>query len=131
VPGRDDEWRRKTLEGLNFDQEKFDQEFECSFIGSSSTLISGWKLKQLVHQLPIHTHDGLSTYEKPKQGHSYVCIVDVSRGKGLDYSAFNIIDITEMPYKQVCVYRNNLITPIDYADVVFRVLKSLTIQHQY
>jgi hypothetical protein len=124
VPGRDEEWRQKTLEGMNFDQEKFDQEYTCSFVGSSGTLISGWKLKQLVHQLPIHTHDGLSTYEKPIQGHSYVCIVDVSRGKGLDYSAFNIIDVTEMPYKQVCVYRNNLITPIDYADVVFRVSKS-------
>jgi hypothetical protein len=124
VPGRDEKWRVEALKMLNNDTQKFAQEFECEVAGSSNTLISGWKLKQLVHQLPIHTHDGLSTYEKPIQGHSYVCIVDVSRGKGLDYSAFNIIDITEMPYKQVCVYRNNLITPIDYADVVFRVSKS-------
>jgi hypothetical protein len=124
VPGRDERWRLEALKMLNNDTQKFAQEFECEVAGSSNTLISGWKLKQLVHQLPIHTHDGLSTYEKPIQGHSYVCIVDVSRGKGLDYSAFNVIDITEMPYKQVCVYRNNLITPIDYADVVFRVSKS-------
>jgi hypothetical protein len=123
VPGRDEKWRVEALKMLNNDTQKFAQEFECEVAGSSNTLISGWKLKQLVHQLPIYTHDGLSTYEKPMSGHSYVCIVDVSRGKGLDYSAFNIIDITEMPYKQVCVYRNNLITPIDYADVVYRVSK--------
>ena len=40
---------------------------------------------------------------------------DVSRGKGLDYSTFQVIDITELPYKQVAVFRNNLITPTDFA----------------
>jgi hypothetical protein len=29
-----------------------------------------------------------------------------------------------MPYSQVCTYKNNLITPIDYADIIHRVCKS-------
>jgi hypothetical protein len=29
-----------------------------------------------------------------------------------------------MPYKQVCAYRNNLVSPIDYAEIAFRVCKS-------
>jgi thiamine kinase-like enzyme len=29
-----------------------------------------------------------------------------------------------MPYKQVCAYKNNTITPLDYAEVVHRVAKS-------
>jgi hypothetical protein len=29
VPGRGDEWKQETLEALNFDTEKFAQEYEC------------------------------------------------------------------------------------------------------
>jgi Terminase RNaseH-like domain/Terminase large subunit, T4likevirus-type, N-terminal len=118
VPGRDEKWRETTLAAMNFDTEKFEQEHCCEFLGSSGTLIAGWKLKELVHQNPILEKEGLYQYAKPEKGHIYCCIIDVSRGKGLDYSAFNIIDVTSMPYKQVCVYRNNQITPVDYADII-------------
>jgi len=124
VPGRDEAWRKDTLSAMNFDTEKFDQEYCVEFQGSSGTLIAGWKLKELVHQIPIHKNDGLQLFEQPVKDHPYVCIVDVSRGKGLDYSAFSIIDVHSMPYKQVCAYRNNLVSPIDYAEIVFRVCKS-------
>lgn len=124
VPGRDERWKKDTLAALNFDTEKFAQEFEVEFQGSSGTLISGWKLKELVHKIPLYSKEGLSKYEEPKRDRSYACIVDVSRGKGLDYSAFSIIDVTEMPYRQVCTYRNNLVTPVDYADILHRVCKS-------
>lgn len=124
VPGRDENWRKDTLSAMNFDVEKFDQEYCVEFQGSSGTLIAGWKLKELVHQTPLIMKDGLAQYKAPIQNHSYVCIVDVSRGKGLDYSAFSILDVSKMPYEQVCVYRNNLVSPIDYADIIFRVCKS-------
>lgn len=124
VPGRDDNWKRDTLSAMNFDTEKFEQEYCVEFLGSSGTLIAGWKLKQLVHQTPLMSKDGLSMYKQPVRDNSYVCIVDVSRGKGLDYSAFSVLDVTKMPYEQVCAFRNNLISPIDYADVVHRVCKS-------
>ena len=48
---------------------------------------------------------------------------DVSRGKGLDYSTFSIIDITSMPYKQVCTYRDNMVTPIYFSAVIYRMGK--------
>lgn len=124
VPGRDEKWKQNTLAGLNFDTQKFEQEFCVEFAGSSGTLIAGWKLKQLVHNIAIHEHDGLKMYEHPVKGNSYACVVDVSRGKGLDYSAFSIIDVTGMPYKQVCSFRNNLLAPVDYADIIHRVCKS-------
>lgn len=124
VPGRDEAWKQATLAAMNFDTQKFAQEYEVEFQGSSGTLIAGWKLKQLQAAIPVHQHDSLSVYENPEKGHTYICIVDVSRGKGLDYSAFSIIDVTTMPYKQTCSFRNNLIAPIDYAEVVYRVSKS-------
>jgi hypothetical protein len=124
VPGRDEKWRQETLAGMNFDTEKFDQEMNCEFLGSSGTLIAGWKLKELVEQIPLVKQEGLYQYTKPQPGHIYVIISDVSRGKGLDYSAFQVIDVTKMPYTQACSYRNNAITPIDYADVIHRTAKA-------
>ena len=124
VPGRDQKWRDETLASMNFDVAKFEQEYCVEFMGSSGTLIAGWKLKELVHQTPITFKEGLSQYWTPIKGHVYVIICDVSRGKGLDYSAFSVIDVTTMPYNQVAVYRSNMITPLDYAEVIHRVGKA-------
>ena len=123
VPGRDDKWKKETLEGMDFDMQKFSQEFECNFLGSSGTLIEGSKLKNLVSRNPVGETQFMRVYEQPEKDHVYACIVDVSRGKGLDYSAFHIIDVTSMPYKQACIYRDNTITPIDYAEIIYRTIK--------
>lgn len=123
VPGRDDKWKKETLEGMDFDTQKFSQEFECNFLGSSGTLIEGSKLKNLVSRNPVGETQFMRVYEQPEKDHVYACIVDVSRGKGLDYSAFHIIDVTSMPYKQACIYRDNTITPIDYAEIIYRTIK--------
>jgi hypothetical protein len=121
VPGRDEAWRQETLEALDHDEQKFRQEYCCEFLGSSGTLINGAKLKTLTYNQPIAEQEGLVQYEKPLQDHTYVITVDVSRGKGLDYSTFCVIDISEMPYKQICVFRDNFITPVDYASIIYRV----------
>ena len=124
VPGRDEEWKEHQLGLTGHNLEKFAQEYECEFLGSSGTLISGWKLKELVHQTPEVQKEGLLQYSQAQKNRVYMMVCDVSRGKGLDYSAFQLIDVTEMPYKQVCTYRNNNITPIDYAEVIFKVAKT-------
>jgi len=124
VPGRDAAWREQTLASMNFDVAKFEQEYCVEFMGSSGTLIAGWKLKELVHQTPVISKENLNQYYTPIKGHVYVIICDVSRGKGLDYSAFSVIDVTQMPYQQVAVYRSNMITPLDYAEVIHRVGKA-------
>jgi len=123
VPGRDDAWKQETLSSMDYDYEKFSQEFECQFLGSSGTLIEGNKLKALVHKRPIRESNGLFMYQEPQEGHSYITVVDVSRGKGLDYSAFQILDVSKMPYRQVCAFRDNHITPIEYAEIIHRTVK--------
>ena len=123
VPGRDEKWKRETLEALDHDMEKFNQEYCCEFVGSSGTLISGEKLKSLVDQKPFAESNNVKQYRPPVEGHTYAMIVDVSRGKGLDYSTFSIFDVTNMPYSQVCVYRDNMIGPSDYASVLYRFSK--------
>lgn len=95
------------------------------YLGSSGTLISGSKLKEMVESfiLPTLEKEGIKQYKIPQKNHRYACVADVSRGKGLDYSAFSIIDVTKMPYEQVMVYRSNLITPIEYAEIIHRFCK--------
>lgn len=124
VPGRGEAWRQETLAAMDFDHEKFAQEFECAWLGSSGTLISGAVLKSLVSQTPLNSRDGLTVYEEKQGNHQYIITVDVSRGKGLDYSAFQIIDVTQMPYRQVCTYKNNMVTPLDYSGTIYRMAKA-------
>lgn len=96
----------------------------CSFIGSSGTLISGAKLKSMVHKTPVFDKNDIKQYIPPESGKNYVMVVDPGEGKGLDYSAIQVIDITKMPYEQVCVYQSNLVTPADFAEVIFRMGKT-------
>jgi hypothetical protein len=116
-PLRDEKWRKETI--ANTSAQQFESEFECDFIGSSSTLISSHKLKCLAWVDPILKNaEGLNVYEEPKEDHVYVCCVDTARGQGLDYSAFVIIDMTNPPYKLVARYRNNIISPMVYPTVI-------------
>jgi hypothetical protein len=121
VPGRDVAWKDETMAALDHDEQKFKQEYCCEFLGSSGTLIDGSKLKELVYDRPLLEKDNIYQYTKPEEDRTYVMTCDVSRGKGLDYSTFTVIDITKMPYKQVCVFRDNLITPVDFASVIYRI----------
>jgi hypothetical protein len=118
VPDRDEKWHQSTLAAMNFDYDKFNQEYNCEFQGSSGTLIAGWKLKELVSRVPIYEKENLRKYKDPIKTNTYVMTVDVSEGKGMDYSAFQVTDITKMPFEQVCTFRSNLITPTEFAQII-------------
>lgn len=90
----------------------------CSFLGSSNTLISGSKLGTLKYDKPQKSKNSLDIYEDPIKDHVYVITVDVARGVNKDYSAFSVIDITQMPYKQVAKYRDNEIKPLMFPYVI-------------
>jgi len=120
VPGRDDAWKEKAIKALNNNLLKFDQEYNLMFIGSSGTLIAGSALQLMIPTNPLNLDQHISLYEERKTDRQYVMTVDTSRGKGLDYSAFQLVDVTTVPYKVVVTYRNNLITPTDFSTIVHR-----------
>jgi hypothetical protein len=62
----------------------------------------------------------LLIYEHPDKKHNYIMTVDVSKGRGQDYSTFNVIDISQRPFKQVAVYRCNTISPILYPNIIYK-----------
>lgn len=121
VPGRDEKWKQDTLAAMNWDLEKFNQEYENGFLGSSGTLISGSALKILATKIgmPIRKVNEMQIYAEPEPNRHYIAVVDVARGKGLDFSAFHIIDATSVPYQQVAVYHSNAVSPTEYANHLY------------
>ena len=122
-PNYDESWYEETRS--NMSPVQFAQEYECQFLGSSSTLISGAKLQQLSFKDPLEefSNNVLSVYNQPAEGNMYVGVVDTSEGVGEDSSVCTIFDITTMPYKIVAKYKNSLIQPIMFADVVNKLGK--------
>jgi hypothetical protein len=119
VPGRNEEWKKQTIE--NTSEQQFQVEFECEFLGSVGTLINPSKLKSLVYDEPLRKNAGLDVYENPIDDHTYIMTVDVSRGTNNDYSAFIVFDISSFPYKIVAKYRNNEIKPMLFPNIIMDV----------
>lgn len=101
----------------------------CSFLGSSNTLISAAKLQQLVHIEPQVEQKYLNIYEQPRPGHIYITTVDTGAGLSQDYSIVSVIDVTETPYKQVLVYRNNEIDPTSFSIVVESIARKYNMSY--
>ena len=128
VPGRDQAWREETIR--NTSERQFAQEFETEFLGSTNTLISGSKLQTLTYTDPIANHDMMKIYEHPikeingaLKDSIYAITVDVSEGRNMDSSAFQVIDISQSPYKQVAIYKSSSISPILFPTVIYNAAK--------
>jgi len=121
VPGRDEEWKEKTIRNTSVEQ--FRQEFETEFIGSDQTLIEPNVLQALRWEKPHMAKHGLTIYEEPSTNYLYACTVDVALGKGKDYSAFIIYNITQIPYTVAAIYRDNTITPLVFPNVIHQLVR--------
>jgi hypothetical protein len=121
VPGRDDTWRDQTIANTSLSQ--FRQEHEAEFLGASNTLIDSNALIVLVKEDPIEVRQDIKYYKSPVAGHNYIMTVDVSKGRGQDYSTFTIFDTSSTNFEQVAVYRCNMISPLVFPDIIVRNAK--------
>lgn len=122
VPGRDEKWAAEQKRVLG--EQKYLQEMECTFLGSAGTLIAASALKNLAFGRPVRRiMDGLEIYEEPVPEHFYVQSVDSSRGVGLDYSAFIVVDVTAQPFRVVAKYKSNVISPLLFPNVIVQTAK--------
>lgn len=122
IPGRDQAWREETISNTSEDQ--FRQEFECEFLGSSNTLINPRKLAAMTFRTPIQQNEiGLKVYQEPEKDIIYAVVVDTARGAGGDYSAFIVVNINTFPYRIVATFRNNLISPLIFPNIIYEVAK--------
>ena len=124
VPGRDEKWKDQTV--ANTSQLQFDQEFGNTFFGTGDTLINAETLMGFRSKPYNNILEGgnLLVYKEPEKDHDYVMAVDVAKGRGQDYSTFNLIDISVRPFQQVAVYRNNTISPLLFPNIIYKYAKS-------
>lgn len=91
----------------------------CSFIGSSPTLISGNTIEKLIESEPVEVlFDDLSLniYLKPKPGALYVMGVDCCSGVGGDYACIQVIEIrAKNDMEQAAMYRSNIVKPGEFS----------------
>jgi hypothetical protein len=133
IPGRDEAWALEQRRQLG--ELKYNQEVLCKFLGSSLTLIDSSTIEYMSTCPTVYSKDGLDLYEYPikaerddeeklvRKPHSYVIVADTAKGVGGDYSAFVIVDITEVPYKLVGKYRDNKIAPMLYPTIIHKVAR--------
>lgn len=95
------------------------------FLGSMNTLIDAKKLRILssTWRPPMIEVNDVAKYYEPEPNHAYLIVVDTSRGVGIDYHAFVVFDITEIPYKTVCVFHNNELSGLLYPNIIFSIAK--------
>lgn len=120
-PDRNEKWAKEQLQLLG--ELKYNQEVLMHFLGSSATLINADSIQRMAVKKPMYSRDGLDVYERPAPGRAYVMVVDTAKGIGGDYSAFQIIDISEVPYKVVAKYRDNHISPMLYPSIIYKLAK--------
>lgn len=124
VPGRDDSFKTRIIRSRGMLHWK--QEYEASFLGSSTTLIEGDVLERINTKDPIDFRLGyyLSIYEHPIPGCNYVLGIDTAKGTSNDYSVIQVLKIVnKTKLVQVAVYRCNTISTTNYAQVCIEVSK--------
>lgn len=123
IPGRDEEWKKKILS--SYGAEYFRQEFNSEFLGSSLTLISADKLRNLGSRVktPIIQNDNLFVYMEPHYSRTYVITVDIGEGIGQDFSVVMCFDITQLPYEVVCIWHSNIITSLQVPGIIYNMAK--------
>lgn len=117
----DQKWYEEQCRLLNNDMARVNQELNCQFLGSAHTLVDSNKIQCLVAENPIYERNNLRVFEAPIDGHSYFMTVDVSRGRGLDYSAVIVFDVTAMPFKVVATYKDNNVSPMELPTIIYNL----------
>lgn len=120
-PRRSQEWAESQRKKLG--EVKYRQEIECTFEGSSFTLVDGTKLATLPLAVPVIQKDNFEVFYPPEKDRSYVITVDVSRGRHHDYSAFTVTDVSEMPYRVVATYKDNEISTLEYPHLIYNTAR--------
>lgn len=98
-PDRDHSWFEK--ETRNMSRRQIAQELECNFNMSGETVIHSEDIEkiQATAMTPHHRAGfdrNLWIWKEYNPEHSYLLVADVARGDGKDYSAFHVMDVTDM-----------------------------------
>ena len=128
IPGRDKKWAQETKTAIG-SADAWLQEFECEFIHSGESTLDDELFEEMMNKVSspkILLDDGhYKIWEEPDEAKLYVAGVDISEGVGIDSSVIQILDITDIrDIKQVAVYRNNKIPPLEFTNKLYGILRN-------
>lgn len=92
------------------------------FEGTSGTLINGLKLGAMRGLRCQADNYGFYRFRSSSPDRKYVATLDCSEGRGQDYHALNIIDVTDDEWEQVAVLHSNTISHLLLPEIVYNYL---------
>lgn len=126
IPGRDEQWKQQQIRIIG--KQKFLQEHEVQFLGSTNTVVDSDTLEELydycVSPVQYDLEDRLRIWELPQQGQLYCIGTDIAKGTGEHYSTCQILKITSTnPFKaeQVAVFQDNYTDVYQFSTIVYRL----------
>lgn len=127
VPGRDDEWKEKTIRTLG-SIEAFQQEFCNEFIQTGESSINEKLFEELKSEIRepefVYDEGKYMLWDSFKQDHIYVAGVDISEGVGEAASVIQILDITNLKeIEQVGIYHDRNISPYNLTAKLHDILQ--------
>jgi len=127
VPGRDEEWKEKTIRSLG-SVEAFDQEFGNVFIQTGESSVNEKMFEEMkidIREPDFVYDDGkYQLWDSYKQDRIYVAGVDISEGVGAAASVIQIFDITNLRnIEQVACYHNRTISPYNFTAKLYEILQ--------
>ena len=128
VPGRDEKWAETTRKTIG-SEEGWLQEFCCEWINSGESSIDDELYEVMSQQVcdpKVVLDDGCyKVWEEAQPGRIYAAGVDTAEGVGKDSSVIQMLDITDpVEIRQVAVYRNNKISPLEFSNKVHDILRN-------
>ena len=128
VPGRDEKWADSTKLTIG-SAEAWRQEFCCEWINSGEASIDDALYEMMERQIcdPLVTLDDgcYKVWEEAQEGRIYAAGVDTAEGVGKDSSIIQMLDVTDpAEVRQVAVYRNNKISPMEFSNKVYKILRN-------
>lgn len=127
VPGRDEEWKEKTIRTLG-SVEAFSQEFCNEFIQTGESSINEKLFNDLKAEIMqpefIYDEGKYLLWDSFKQDRVYVAGVDISEGVGEAASVIQILDVTDLRnITQVASYHDRNISPYNFTAKLFDILQ--------
>lgn len=127
VPGRDAAWKKRIIEtDMNGDVNRFEQEYNCKFIGASNSPFSPqtFEFIEKCVEEPVFEENNFKVWKMPENNRIYSIGVDVAEGIGKDQSVIQVFDMTDLSkIEQVATYANSKINTTDFTEKVLEIAK--------
>lgn len=121
-PDRNEEWAKKEIRKGT--QDKFDQEYNCSFLASGTSVFDINMLKIMEKDFSMDPKEtrgvrkSLWVWKHVERNAEYIISADVARGDSSDFSAFHVFNIQSM--EQVAEYKDK-ISPREFGQLLVAI----------